>query len=550
MNTNRTHDPDIDVLVVGAGPTGLTLASQLARFDVRFRIIDKTQDRAGESRALGVQARSLEVLQALGLGEALASRGRTTTRLLLHVDRGEPPAIELGNVDRDDTRFPFILFVSQSETEAVLATHLVSCGIVSEVGVELKSMQQQADGIACTLCHADGRHEVIRASYVAGCDGAHSAVRKLAGIPFEGGAYPQEFALGDVEADGLVPGAIHAFGAGRGFAMFFPLEHPRTWRVMALEAGAQQRHAGEPDVTTSALSLAELQSMIWEPTYGSVTLRDPAWLTRFRLHHRQAARYREKRVFLAGDAAHIHSPVGAQGMNTGIQDAWNLGWKLAMVAKGRAIEALLDSYHAERWPVGRTLLRVTDRLFAAFAKSVSGSEVVTALRRVLVRGVVAPALSFPIARAIAFRFVSQLDIHYRTSPAVSDGEPKLSKGPKAGDRLPDARVLRREAPTYLQQALASPYLQLLLCGPVGIWNNPELTELEHRFANALRVSYLTRESPADCLVDPDGRVLNRLGSSDAAQYLIRPDGHIAFRCAGTDLRAVATYLDQWFRRSS
>ena len=180
MNTNRTRDPDVDVLVVGAGPTGLTLASQLVRFDVRFRIIDKAQDRAGESRALGVQARSLEVLQALGLGEALASRGRTTTRLLLHVDRGEPPAIELGNVDRDDTRFPFILFVSQSETEAVLGPHLVSCGIVTDAGVELESMRQQAEGIACTLCHADGRHEVIRASYVAGCDGAHSSVRKLA----------------------------------------------------------------------------------------------------------------------------------------------------------------------------------------------------------------------------------------------------------------------------------------------------------------------------------------------------------------------------------
>jgi 2-polyprenyl-6-methoxyphenol hydroxylase-like FAD-dependent oxidoreductase len=259
--------------VVGAGPTGLTLASQLARSGVRFRIIDKAHDRAGESRALAVQARSLEVLQTLGLGEKLASRGRTTTRLRLHVDHGEPPAIDLGNIGRDDTRFPFILFVSQQETEAVLATHLESCGVVIERGVELEEIEQQPDGVACTVRHADGRQESIRARYLAGCDGAHSTVRKQAGIPFEGGAYPQEFALGDVEADGVEPGAIHAFLAGRGLAVFFPLGHPRTWRVMAMDAGGQHAIDNGSDVTTNALSLGDLQSMVSEPTYGSVTLR-------------------------------------------------------------------------------------------------------------------------------------------------------------------------------------------------------------------------------------------------------------------------------------
>jgi 2-polyprenyl-6-methoxyphenol hydroxylase-like FAD-dependent oxidoreductase len=544
-----TPASQLEVLVVGAGPTGLTLASQLARFGVRFRIIDKAHDRAGESRALAVQARSLEVLQTLRLGEELASRGRTTTRLMLHVDRGAPPIIDLGSIGRADTRFPFILFVSQSETEDVLAAHLSSHGVAIERGTQLAAFHQGPDCLVCSLQHPDGHKESIRVRYLAGCDGAHSTVRKLASIPFEGAVYPQDFALGDVEADGLELGAIHAFVEGRGFAVFFPLGHPTTWRVMAMEAGGPrlQRVAGnEQEVTIEPLSLAQLQSMIDEPTSRSVNLRDPAWLTRFRLHHRQAARYREGRIFLAGDAAHIHSPVGAQGMNTGIQDAWNLGWKLAMVARGLADEGLLDSYQAERWPVGRTLLRATDRLFAAFARSMSAGQFVRSVRRLLMRGIVAPVLSRPTIRAFAFHFVSQLGIHYRKSPAVAEGEPKLSKGPQAGDRLPDAKVLRDGLPTYLQQVLGSPRVHLLLCGPVAAWNRDDVITLAQRFPDVLAINYLAREHSDEALVDSSGEAFTWLGVDRNAMYLIRPDGHVAFRSGGTDLRGPAAYLAQWF----
>ena len=546
MDAAPTPESTIDVLVVGAGPTGLTLACQLARFGVRFRIVDKAPDRSGESRALGVQARSLEILQTLGLGEALASRGRTATRVLFHVDRGEPPAIDLGDIGREDTRFPFILLVSQPETEAALTTHLESCGIAIERGVALQDAMQQPDGVVCTLRHADGRQESIRARYLAGCDGAHSTVRKQTSIPFEGGAYPQAFALGDVEADGLEPGAIHAFPGGYGAAIFFPLGHPRTWRIMAMDASEQRTVDDGADVTTTALSLAELQSMIAGPTWGSVTLRDPVWLTRFRLHHRQAVRYRERRIFLAGDAAHIHSPVAAQGMNTGIQDAWNLGWKLAMVTRGRAVEPLLDSYQAERWPVGRTLLRATDRLFARFAQSLSGGRLAVALRRIVIRRVVAPALSRRRFRRAAFHFASQLGIRYRTSPAVAEGEPRLSTGPQAGDRLPDAHVLRDGQRTYLQQALASPHLHLLLCGPACAWNRDEVAMLARRFPDVLAIDYLAREHADGALVDSSGAAFTRLGIAGSAIYLIRPDGHVAYRAGGTDLRGPAAYLARWF----
>jgi 2-polyprenyl-6-methoxyphenol hydroxylase-like FAD-dependent oxidoreductase len=548
MGSSTPLAPDVDVLVVGAGPTGLTTACQLARFGVRFRIIDKQPDRARESRALGVQARSLEVLQALGLGEALAARGRSTTRLMLHVDRGAPVAIDLGTVPRADTRFPYILFVSQSDTEAVLGGYLEAAGARVERQVELVGFRDDSTGLVCVLRHQDGREEAIHASYLAGCDGAHSTVRKEADIAFEGGAYPQTFALGDVEADGaLVPEAINAFAFGRGVAMFFPLGQPATWRVMAMEGTVPRPSPGGDDtVSTQQLSLTELQAMVDDPTDGAVRVRDPVWLTRFRLHHRQAVTYQHGRVFLAGDAAHIHSPVGAQGMNTGIQDGWNLGWKLAMVSRGAADARLLNSYHSERWPVGRTLLRATDRVFGVFARAVASGGSVTSLRRVVVRRVVAPALSSPRVRAFAFHFVSQLGIRYRKSPAVAEGEPRLSKGPHAGDRLPDARVLRNGQPAYLQQVLASPHVQLLLCGPVDAWNRAEVMKLAQGFPDVLAINYLTRENSAEALVDSSGEALTRLGVDRHATYLVRPDGHVAFRSGGTDLDGPAAYLAQWF----
>jgi 2-polyprenyl-6-methoxyphenol hydroxylase-like FAD-dependent oxidoreductase len=464
---------------------------------------------------------------------------------MLHVDRGEPSIIDLGGIGRADTRFPFILFVSQRETEGVLDEHLASHGVAIERGTELVAFQQARDYLICALEHPGGRKESIRVRYLAGCDGAHSIVRKLASIPFEGAVYPQVFALGDVEADGLELGVIHAFAVGRGFAVFFPLGHPTTWRVMAMEAAVPPPRvaSNEQEVTVEPLSLAELQAMIHEPTSRSVNIREAAWLTRFRLHHRQAARYRQERIFLAGDAAHIHSPVGAQGMNTGIQDAWNIGWKLAMVACGNADERLLDSYQAERWPVGRTLLRATDRLFGAFARSMSAGQFVRLVRRLLVRGIVAPALSRPTVRAFAFHFISQLGIHYRNSPAVAEGEPRLRSGPKAGDRLPDACIQRGGETTYLQEALTSPHLHLLLCGPVSDWNTPQVMELGHRFSEVLVIAHLSRENSEQGLVDPHGQTLAQLGVEQTAQYLIRPDGYIAFRCGGTDLGAVAAYLD-------
>src|SRR5204862_2701209 len=280
---------------------------------------------------------------------------------------------------------------------------------------------------------------------------------------------------------------------------------------------------------------------------GTLRARDPAWLARFHLHHRQASHYRAGRVFLAGDAAHIHSPVGGQGMNTGMQDAWNLGWKLALVVAGKADPTLLDTYEAERWPVGRALLRYTDRVFALFTRAMSSGAVVAWARRTVIPRAVPPVLRSTRLRAIAFRFVSELGIAYRQSAAAVEGTPKLDAGPRAGERLPDAEVVRGEHTTTLQRELGGPCMQLLLCGSVADWRERTdmLRRLHDRYGVALKISRLERSTAGDDLLDPTGAALARLGVRENGLYVVRPDGYIGYRCAGTNLRGAERWLARW-----
>ncbi len=541
------------VLIVGAGPTGLTLAAQLDQFGTRFRIIDRSSDRVHESRALGVQARTLEILQRFGLGDALVERGNKSATIMLHVEGRVAPPVSLSDFGAEDTRYPYILFVSQAETEGLLTQHLTAHGVRIEREVELIEFNEDSSGIACVLRDADGRTEHVHTQYLVGCDGAHSTVRKRAGIPFEGDAYLQDFMLGDIEADAapnvlLAKDSIHPFVGGGGIAMFFPLGRPTTWRVIAMSAhdaaASHRKPALEDKPLASDLSLDELQAAVDGATRGSVRAHSPAWLTHFRLHHRQAAEYRRGRVFVAGDAAHIHSPVGAQGMNTGIQDAWNLGWKLALVTRGAVNETLLDTYEAERWPVGRMLLRYTDRAFSLVVRSLSPNALASWLRRTVPGTVIPIVLGSKRLRTYAFRFISELDIRYRRSPAVLEGTPLLGSGPRAGDRLPDAPVTIAGQPTSLHDEVVVPRFTLLLCGPER-WNLEPLQMALKLDDGAVAIRYLTTQSNGHDLVDSDAKAMRLLAVQDAAQYLVRPDGYIAFRCAGRDLRGVIKFLRSW-----
>jgi hypothetical protein len=247
---------------------------------------------------------------------------------------------------------------------------------------------------------------------------------------------------------------------------------------------------------------------------------------------------------VAGDAAHVHSPAGAQGMNTGIQDAWNLGWKLALVARGVADPALLGTYESERLPVGRFVLRFTDR---ASSVVTADSAFVRLMRTQIAPRLLPLLLRIRKGRAFGFRTLSQLAIHYRNSPAVQESPGAPRAGPRAGDRLPDARIVRDGRPSRLHHALTAPAFHLLLCGPATGWPDDRVAALRERHGALLAVHRLTREAQAapEILLDPSGEALARLGVVEAAQYLVRPDGHIGYRSRGTDTLGADRYLARW-----
>jgi len=339
--SERESDPD--VLVIGAGPTGLVLAGELLRRGLSVRVVDKLVAPTPHSRAIGVHARSLEILDDLGVADELIARGMRITGAALQTARGPIATVTF---DELDTRYPFILCVSQVETETVLRDLLAARGGAIERDTELVALAQDERGVEAVLRTPRG-DERARASWIVGCDGAHSGVRHALGIDFEGHAYEETFVLADVRIDWDAPlERVSTFLHEDGVAALFPMQGGR-WRVIASNAEAL---GAQP-------SLDDVRSLV-EPRVGrALAMRDAAWISPFRIHCRQVARYRHGRAFLAGDAAHIHSPIGGQGMNTGIQDAHNLAWKLA-----RGGETLLESYHAERHAIGRDVLAQTDRV--------------------------------------------------------------------------------------------------------------------------------------------------------------------------------------------
>lgn len=413
---------DHNVLIAGAGPTGLAMAIECKRAGIPVRIIDKSEQPAQHSQALGVQARTLEQFERYGIADEAVAHGRK----LYHGSLvSEQKKIFDFDFSRVPGRYPFALFLPQSETERLLIAHLQSLGGDVERGTELLSFRNDKDGVEAQLRHHSGVTQTFAARWLIGCDGAHSVVRRDLQVPFEGDTVGLDFFLGDLELAGPdVPGDELRVHSHHGNVVFIGRLDDKLHRVIViLHPGRETAPADRQP------SLEDFQSAI-DATGARITVRSSAWVTPFHINQRKAKQYRVDSVFLAGDASHIHSPVAGQGMNTGIQDAANLAWKIAAVADGAGVE-VLDTYNEERGAVGETLLKVTSRGLSA---GTSDNPIFEGLRNLI-----GPALSNMegVKRAVA-GFVSETAINYRGSSIAADygGEGSL----RAGDRVPNPDV--------------------------------------------------------------------------------------------------------------
>ena len=517
---------DTDVLVVGAGPTGLMLANQLARRGVRPLIIDRHPGPSVQTRALGVQARTLEIYAHLGIVERALDLGKRATGANIWVQGRRAARIPLGDIGRDLSPYPFLLILGQDDNERLLGDALRIQGGAVQWNTELVGLTHEANQVRATLMQPDGTTAEVRAAWVAGCDGAHSAVRDLSGIAFEGAPYEHVFFVADTQVTGsMVPDELNVYLWREGFHLFFPMRGTDHWRIVGILPSDLR---GRDDLT-----FEDVIPSVRQKAGTQLSFRACSWYSTYRIHHRRAARFRNGRAFLLGDAAHIHSPVGAQGMNTGLQDAYNLAWKLALVVSGRAGAALLDSYEDERVPVAQRLLSTTDR---AFSLVVSDSVLARLFRTRVLAKIMALAMRVESVQKLAFRTISQIGISYRGS-RLSETLPGIPEGaPRAGDRFPWLRLKFQPngSPEDLFGRLDDTRFNLIVIGqvtpPGGI---PELGDLVHII-----------EVPHDPAND---RELVHAHIPRVSFYLLRPDGHVGLAGVQLDAAAASRYVAERLR---
>jgi 2-polyprenyl-6-methoxyphenol hydroxylase-like FAD-dependent oxidoreductase len=540
---------DVPVLVIGAGPTGLMMASELARHGIRCRIIDKAPRPSELSKALAIHARTLEMFESIGIVDCFVAAGVKAHGGSIYADRKR---IVHFVFDRLESRYNYSLMLPQDETEALLSKHLESLGVKVERSVELSAIEQDANSVTATLRLAAGSEEQCRAEYLIGCDGAHSTMRHALNVGFVGAEYEENFALADVQVDSSLPDdEIVGFASDKGIVFFFPITHGR-YRMIADVAASGP---GEP-------TIEELQKIIDEQCHIKARLHDPKWTAYFKIHRRQAVAYRVGRAFLAGDAAHIHSPAGGQGMNTGLQDAYNLAWKLALTLQGRVKPAVLDSYMAERHAVGRQVLKTTD----AMTRMMELRNPVAAN----VRNRLASALSsLEIFQSLVRRNMSEISVNYRQSPIVAEYHENLfdtiaafGGGPRAGDRAPDADglFLPDGGTTRLFDLLRGDNHKLFLFGAARSDSRDAANilstarQVDERYGRNVMIYLISTDDGAvkipgwdgGLIVDRDNALHRAYHAVAPCAYLIRPDGYVGYRSFPVETKHLLEFLSQIF----
>ncbi|MET0864016.1 MAG: FAD-dependent monooxygenase [Nakamurella sp.] len=499
-----------EVLVVGAGPVGLVLACELARRHVPVRVIDKLSAPTTESRAILLHARSLEMLERIGVADQIIASGVRTNGMQMHASGKMLADLTFDGVS---SHYPFSVTTAQTETELILAARLAELGVQVERGIELLSFDQDDSGVHYRLRHPDGTTEDAATSWVVGTDGSHSTVRAMTGQKLEGSFKGERFLLGDVDAECELPrDRMHSyFSTGGGPLLVFPMLGQRL-RVIA------QITDGDDEV-----SISRLQRIVDERANG-IRVIAARWLTIFEIHHAQVPQYRVGRAFLAGDAAHVHSPAGGQGMNTGMQDAFNLGWKLASVVTGQADSTgphsvgadstLLDSYQAERHPVAARVIKQTTRI-------TDMGTVDHRIQQVLRNNVIHLAGQVGPVRKLLAEQMEETDLAYRHSPIVAGSNRRA--GVRPGDSAPDVPG------TGLRERLVSEVDTTAL-----VFGGPQV-DRAGALAGLPQIQIVsdpgktTVAGPGqDVVVDPDNRIARRYGVRSGDVILVRPDGYVGY----------------------
>ncbi len=496
---------ECDVLVVGAGPTGLVLALWLTKLGAKARIVDKMAAPGTTSRALAIQARTLELYRQLDLADAIVARAHEVPAVNLWARGKREARLDFGQVGVGLTPYPSLRIFPQDEHERLLIDRLQAKDVSVERGTELVGYRDDGGRVVAELRHADGDQETVEAAYIAGCDGARSQVRQTMGVGFPGGTYDELFYVADVVASRPpIDGELHVDLDEADFLAIFPLAGERRARLVGTVRGERARLGDQlrfEDVSDRAINNLK------------VKVEKTNWFSTYHVHHRVAQKFRAGRAFLLGDAAHIHSPAGGQGMNTGIGDAINLAWKLKAALDG-APDALLDSYETERIAFARRLVKTTDQ---AFTVATADGGLANIIRVWIAPVALQAALSFEAAREFAFRTVSQINVNYRASP-VSQGR---AGHVHAGDRMPWAVVDGID--NY--DRLANMVWQAQVYG-VAL---PELT-----------AACSDRKLPLQTF--PWAPAYARAGLAQNAVYLLRPDTYVGLADETGSAEALKSYL--------